>query len=403
MVKSNKRKVWLLMIAVFLTAIMYLAIDTQTDNKPQPQYEIEKKGAGAVIDFTASSQQLHQTVDDALHKQGLKIRNRAEAVKETPRNNVEGTIRWHTRQTSIVASSAVSVEKIKQTIKDALGGKGQILAEEADTYQGVAAIRLDIGLKDKLEGEDLTIISDRIYILKESIPPAAAPGEERPAIKGRAQLAIVIDDFGYSREPIEAFAAISRPITFAVLPYRPYSNEAAARGLSSSHEVILHLPMEPLGEAGSSEASAIMVGMDDVQIREITQKAVQSLPGIRGVNNHQGSKATADRQVMKNVMQVLKSKQLFFLDSRTNSQSIAGDTARQMGVHTADNQLFIDNVDDIAAVKKQIRTAKEMALHQGNAIIIGHARMNTAAAVRSMIPELENSGVQLVFLSQLVQ
>ena len=106
---------------------------------------------------------------------------------------------------------------------------------------------------------------------------------------------------------------------------------------------------------------------------------------------------------MKNVMQVLKSKQLFFLDSRTNSQSVAGDTARQMGVHTADNQLFIDNVDDIAAVKKQIRTAKEMALHQGNAIIIGHARMNTAAAVRSMIPELENSGVQLVFLSQLVQ
>lgn len=215
-------------------------------------------------------------------------------------------------------------------------------------------------------------------------------------------MAIIIDDFGYNKESIAAFAAMSRPITFAVIPYRPFSNEAAAQGVSSGKQVILHLPMEPLSKSSQSEDVTVSVNMSDEEIQDIVKRAVQSVPGLIGVNNHQGSRATADRRVMRNVLSVLKMNHLFFVDSRTNSQSIAAETARQMGVQTGENELFIDNTDEVSAVKAKLRTARDMAIKHGAVTVIGHARMNTALAVQEMMPELEAQGIQFVFVSQLL-
>lgn len=400
MAKKSNRTKGILAVAILLIVALYFILHT-TSSDPQQQYEIEKKGAGSVIDFTTTCQQVHKDIDTALGKNGITIGDIKETTKEISRQKIEGIIRWHTRQILLKPSPAFNADKLQSILK-AASSKSKVLAMEADTYQGVAVTRFDIGLQDKLDGETVTIICDRVYVLKEGAGVLPG-GEKQQPVKVKAKLAIIIDDFGYSHDPVEAFANITQPITFAVLPYRPYSNEAAARGLSSGHQVILHLPMEPLGEGGSSEPTAIMVGMGEEQIREIAQKAIQSLPGIIGVNNHQGSKATADKQVMKNVLQVIKNKNLFFVDSRTNHLSVASDTARQMGIHTGENQLFIDNVDDVVAVKKQIRIAQDMALQHGSAIIIGHARMNTATAVRDMVPELIQNGVQLVFVSQLIR
>ena len=143
--------------------------------------------------------------------------------------------------------------------------------------------------------------------------------------------------------------------------------------------------------------------MSDSEIKEVTQKAIHSIPGLIGVNNHQGSRATADRRVMKAVLGELKGNSLFFFDSRTSSQSVGTETARQMGIRTEENQLFIDNTDEVSAVKAKLRTAQDMAIKYGSVIVIGHARMNTAIAVSEMVAELEAKGIQLVFLSQMVK
>jgi len=143
--------------------------------------------------------------------------------------------------------------------------------------------------------------------------------------------------------------------------------------------------------------------MSDSEIQEMTQKAIQSIPGLIGVNNHQGSRATADRRVMKVVLGELKGNSLFFFDSHTSSQSVGAETARQMGIRTEENQLFIDNTDEVSAVKAKLRTAQDMAIKYGSVIVIGHARMNTAMAVSEMVAELEAKGIQLVFLSQMLK
>ena len=202
---------------------------------------------------------------------------------------------------------------------------------------------------------------------------------------------------------ISEFAAIRRPFTFAVLPFKQYSKEAAAKGLASGHQVILHLPMEPLSGIDSSElSSTVKIDMDMTQVRELVDRATASLPGIIGINNHQGSRATADRKTMENVMRVLREKQLFFVDSRTHAKSVAADVARQQKIKTTENDLFLDGIADAAYVKKQLRTAGEMALRQGSITVIGHARPTTAAAMREVMPELEAKGIRFVFVSQLV-
>lgn len=396
--KDKRKRTWMILVGIIIIGLLYLKF-SEPANQPSPlRYEETKTGAGAIVNFTGTTNKIHLAVDEVLRKQSFVIKDSKEIAKEVPRQKVEGAIRWHTRQLLITIPNELSAEAVQQTLQSGINNAGgQVLGSQPDHYQGLDVLRLDIGFKDKVAGEEITIISDRVYLFKEKGNLAVVPKTES---KGRGQMAIVIDDFGYSKEPIGAFVMIDRPLTFAVLPYHPFSNEAAARGLSSGHQIMLHLPMEPLARAEQSEKSTITLAMSDEEIQDVTRKAIQTIPGLIGVNNHQGSRATADKRVMKVVLGQLKANSLFFLDSRTNGQSVGAESARQMGVRTGENELFIDNSDDVGAVKAKLRTAQDMAIHHGSVTVIGHARMNTATAVREMIPELEASGIKLVFVSQ---
>jgi len=393
-----KRKWWLIGMGIVAIVILYVKFFLPDHPPSSSQYHIEKTGAGSVIDFTESTTKIHTTIDNALQKAGIAAKDSKGMVKEIPRQKVEGIIRWHTRQLVINIPANMSAENIQQLLQTGLS-IGQVISSQPDQYQGLSALRLDIGLKDKVGDEEITIISDQVYVIrgKTATQDAQVGGKER------GKMAIVIDDFGYTKEPIAAFAAIARPLTFAVLPYRPFTNEAATRGISSGHQVLLHLPMEPLQQSEQSEKITITVAMSDLEIQDVARKAIQSVPGIIGVNNHQGSRTTANKRAMKSVLAEIKANNLFFLDSRTNSQSIGVEMAREVGVRTGTNQLFLDNTDDVSAIKEKISTAQEMAIKHGSVIVIGHARHNTAIAVSEMIPELEKHGIRLVFVSQMMK
>lgn len=405
MAKRNNLKPWIAAVLIVITAVFYFKVSDNTNKTPHnsqnagPRYNVEKTGAGAVIDFTQSSQKIHSAVDTLINSANLSIKDVKENNKEIPRQQVEGIIRWHNRQI-LVGGGGLDVDTFKQRAAAALNNAGgEIIDIQPDNYQGLPVLRIDIGLRDNLGGDLVTIITDRIYLRQESAIESTPQNNGK--VKG--EMAIIIDDFGYSNEPINAFAEINRPLTFAVLPYRPHSSEAASRGLSSGHQVILHLPLEPLSAAAQSEQVTIGSGMSDSDIRSTAARAIQSIPGIIGVNNHQGSRATADQRVMRQVLSEIKSNNLFFVDSRTNSQSVAVAVARQMGVKTTANELFIDNENEVSAVKRQLRTAQNIALRNGSVVVIGHARLTTAAAVREMIPEIESSGIRLVFVSEMVR
>lgn len=219
----------------------------------------------------------------------------------------------------------------------------------------------------------------------------------------KAKMAIVLDDFGMSYDMVEKYNAMGVPFTYAVIPYKPYSTDIAKAGVAAGQDIIVHLPMESEGDV-TPEATTIRTTMSDAEIRSIAMKALDSVPYAIGVNNHQGSKATASSRVMKIVMKEVANRGFFFLDSRTSSTSVVTSVARSYGVSTGDNELFIDNSSDVDDIKEKLQEGANRALRSPEKyiIVIGHARPNTARAVGEMIDSLRSQGIEFVLVRTLL-
>ena len=206
------------------------------------------------------------------------------------------------------------------------------------------------------------------------------PVPEKPSAK-KKEIYIVIDDVGNSLQHLESFLSIPVKISFAIMPGRPHSEESSRRIRKAGFDAILHQPME--AEGGQNPGvGAIMVDMDKDEIYRVFDENLRVFPWISGINNHMGSKATADVDVMKSVMSYLKSKGMFFLDSVTTNHSVAGTAAGEQGVpYARRNAIFLDNEGDREHVEKAFRSGVDVAGKQGQAIMIGHVKTEALAEV----------------------
>lgn len=134
----------------------------------------------------------------------------------------------------------------------------------------------------------------------------------KTAQKYHGKLAVIIDDCGYDLAPVRKLVNLNAPFSYAILPYKDFSSDALHVIKGGGQTAMLHLPMEPMDRTAMSEGkSTILTDMTAEQVQQLTRKAVDSLPGIEGVNNHQGSKATSNEATMKAVLKVLKQQGLF--------------------------------------------------------------------------------------------
>ena len=156
----------------------------------------------------------------------------------------------------------------------------------------------------------------------------------------------------------------------------------------------------PLSDPG---VDAILVEQDAAAIRQQVRAAIRKVPGAVGLNNHMGSRATADSMTMQQVLSEVKKHHLLFLDSRTSAHSIAYDMARFMRVPTVRRDLFIDPVDDAAAIQESLWELAALAAENGQAIGLGHDREQTLLALEAVLPRLESRGFRFVPISQLAQ
>ncbi len=155
---------------------------------------------------------------------------------------------------------------------------------------------------------------------------------------------------------------------------------------------------------GAPESQELRPGMTAGEVFALVNQFVGAVPGVSGVNNHQGSQATADPALMNELMKVLRDRQLFYIDSRTTTATVAYDAARHAGVPSAfRNVPFLDDLAEPSAVEKQLRIALRGAKEKGKAIAIGHPHRATLAALRELLPQAQSQGVQLVFASDLVR
>ncbi len=216
------------------------------------------------------------------------------------------------------------------------------------------------------------------------------------------RLAIILDDLGSDSAAAEAIFALPYPLTISVLPNHEHSVEIANEARSRGYQVLLHLPMQSVAKE-QPEAQELHPGMPAEAVSNLVDQFLQEVPGVVGVNNHQGSQATSDSALMSELMPVLRDRHLFYVDSRTTAATVAYDTAQSAGVPSAfRNVPFLDDVAEVSAVRKQLELALRGAREKGQAIAIGHPHPATLRALREVLPKAQAQGVRLVFASELV-
>jgi polysaccharide deacetylase 2 family uncharacterized protein YibQ len=237
-------------------------------------------------------------------------------------------------------------------------------------------------------------------------PPRSARREEgvvlAPDPEPAARLAIVIDDLGNDVDVVRRVAAMSSPVTAAVLPALAHSRESADILRAGGKEILLHLPMEPLDPGANPGPGEVRVGMTASEIASLVASDIADVPGAAGVNNHMGSRASADRATMNAVFSVLRQRRLFFLDSRTTAFTVAVEEAARRGVPCVSRSVFLDDAPDEASVVAQLDRAVEEARAQGAAIAIGHPHAATLAVLERELPGIAGRGLVLCRVSDLV-
>ena len=220
--------------------------------------------------------------------------------------------------------------------------------------------------------------------------------------KGTSRLAIILDDLGGDPAAAEAVFAMPYPLTLSVLPGHTHSKEIAQEAHQRGYEVMLHLPMESVGEE-QPEARELRPGMPAAQVSAMVSDFLAGVPYARGVNNHQGSQATSDGALMSELMPLLQQKGLFYIDSRTTAATVAYEAAQQNSVPSAfRNVPFLDDVENVDAIRRQLELAYRGAREKGEAVAIGHPHAATLAALRESLPKAKAEGIELVPASELV-
>jgi polysaccharide deacetylase 2 family uncharacterized protein YibQ len=203
---------------------------------------------------------------------------------------------------------------------------------------------------------------------------------ERPQPEPPGMLAIIIDDAGYNLRELQDFLDLPMPLTVAVLPNLPHSTEAARRVIAAGKDLILHAPMEPDGGENPGPG-AILTAWDADQVRLQLEADFASVPGAIGMNNHMGSKATADDAVMRVVLGYLREQGKLYVDSRTTAETAGPRVARDLGMQILQRDVFLDDDPSAEEIGSFFSRSVDEAKSRGTAVAIGHVQNKAVADI----------------------
>ena len=225
--------------------------------------------------------------------------------------------------------------------------------------------------------------------------PENVPREEKVAASPdpKPRVVLIIDDLGNDRKSVDRLLEMDFPINMAVLPHLPHSDYAAREARKSGMDVILHLPMEPRYSSGYTADDAgegvLLVGYPISRVREELRKNILAVPNVVGVNNHMGSKFMENEKLVRIVMDELRTRGFYFVDSLTTADSVGYRIARKLGVKVLRRDVFIDEAErgkdyTVGQIDRLVKIAEK----NGMAVGIGHPYPQTIEALSQYLPEV---------------
>ncbi|WP_435103094.1 divergent polysaccharide deacetylase family protein [Arhodomonas sp. AD133] len=223
-----------------------------------------------------------------------------------------------------------------------------------------------------------------------------------PVAAQTPRIAVIIDDLG-DRPADLAVADLPGPVTCAILPGSPMGRRIAEAAHAAGKEVILHQPMQAVGD-NAGGPRAVDLDMREHAVRRTVMANLAAIPHVAGLNNHRGSLITRHPGHMTWVMRLLAERgDLYFVDSRTTADTVAERMAREQRVPVVRRDVFLDNRREPAAIRERFAELLERARRQGTAVAIGHPYPETIMVLREALARLASRGVTLVPASALTE
>jgi polysaccharide deacetylase 2 family uncharacterized protein YibQ len=224
-----------------------------------------------------------------------------------------------------------------------------------------------------------------------------------PKPAGQPMIAVIIDDLGIDRKRADRVVSLRAPLTLAFMTYAEDLGRQTAEARAHGHELMVHVPMQPMDGAYDPGPDVLEVNLRPEELHHRLEWGLSRFDGFIGINNHMGSRFTADRAGMRVVMEELRRRGLAFVDSVTTDKSVAGELAGRYGVPFAARQIFLDNEQDVGAVRAQLAKVEAYARKHGHAIAIGHPHDATIEALAGWLPGLDARGFVLVPVSAIIK
>ncbi|MRR06776.1 MAG: divergent polysaccharide deacetylase family protein [Deltaproteobacteria bacterium] len=240
---------------------------------------------------------------------------------------------------------------------------------------------------------------------QETSPAIIPPAVQLPKITGTGVVAIIIDDMGSSVSEVRELMNIGVPLTFSIIPGLQQAREVANVAHGNGYEVMLHIPMEPQDYPQRRlERNGLLLSYGDKEIESRIRGFMNVIPHAVGANNHMGSRFTEDRGKMSIVLGVLKENGMFFIDSVTTPKSVGLGLSREMGVRASSRTApFLDNSEDVSAIKGQLASLTKLAMKKGSAVGICHPHRGTIRALTEELPLMQKNGIRFVYASKLLK
>jgi len=230
-----------------------------------------------------------------------------------------------------------------------------------------------------------------------SVPSLSLPPAARAAAPPR--VAIVFEHAGASLADLAPIYRMHEPFGLGIFPHKRYSAQIVRDALAHGLVPILHLPMEARNPADTAPvAGAVWVRMTDGQITRIVEDDLASAPGVVGVSNHAGSRATADPRVMAAVLRTVKARGLWFEENRTTPSSVASDVAARLGVRRVLITTYLD--DPPVDIERKVRALIPIAQRQGAVLAAAHITTGTPQVVLRLLPEFRRAGIAFVPITE---
>lgn len=373
---SKKRPVLLIPIFAFLLCLIIFFILLQSQKGKHLISDL--KFRFGLYGFSARVPALDESIKRLISGWGVEKEDVVKASQEIKKRGRES---WNHTRIEINLQRNAILPKIEKDLREEISkAGGEVYDLEWHDEDNVKGFKADIGIEP---------IHTHLLSIRQSPAP---------------RIAILIDDLGWNEEIAVDILEADVPLSLAIIPKLPFSRSIAEKAREKNRDILAHIPMEPHDpKKMKQENEFLKTEMSEDDLDKRIEDYLSSIPFCMGVNNHMGSKFTEDRVVIEILLRKIKEKNLFFVDSKTSSKSIAYQLAKGMKIRTAYRNIFLDNSHDIGYIKNQIRELISVSKQRGSAIGIGHADKNTLMAIKEMTPEIKKEGIEIVPVSKLVR